>query len=122
MKKIIISEETEKKLFNVILNENAFFEGDFNLLFKKEFDRLFKRGVKDTKDPNGVQKGVVIMVDSFGQPLSYYDKQSLFDFAEEHWKNYWSNNKKERRERISEIIDAWYESRISDNGSIIKKI
>lgn len=122
MKKIIISEETEKKLFNVILNESAFFEGDFNLLFKKEFDRLFRRGVKDTKDPNSVQKGVVIMVDSFGQPLSYYDKQSLFDFAEEHWKDYWSNDKKERRERISELIDAWYERRISDNGSIIKKL
>lgn len=116
MKKIIISKNKEKVLFEHIINEDAQFMGNKEDLVKSFLNNYFKQGDVEHENGFGVftndsKDKVVVKLDSLKQPtdktLSYED---LHDLLVYRFKNILTD-KEERDKFLWDVLDSWYNNK-----------
>lgn len=119
MKKIILSENKEQKLFQNLLNEKASL--DKVSIITNFLDRNFKRADTTEMDENGMvnSKPIVVWIDKHQNPVKMMTDVQLFYLLQEKYKNIIAD-KKERDTFLKKLIKAWYNKKISKYGSIIE--
>ena len=131
MKKIIINENKRDLLFSVILNESLT-DGDKSdkvLQIKDFLDSNFSKANSDTEsfDENGNRKvkSFAALLDSSKNVLKLMTDKQLFDLLQEKFKKILPNsNSSERNERdnfLKKVLIAWYNDRITKEGSILEQ-
>lgn len=131
MKKIIINENKRDLLFSVILNESLT-DGDKSdkvLQIKDFLDSNFSKANSDTKsfDENGNRKvkSFATLLDSSKNVLKLMTDKQLFDLLQEKFKKILPNsNSSERNVRdnfLKKVLIAWYNDRITKEGSILEQ-
>lgn len=129
MKKIIINENKRDLLFSVILNESLT-DGDKSdkvLQIKDFLDSNFSKANSDTEsfDENGNRKvkSFAALLDSSKNVLKLMTDKQLFDLLQEKFKKILPNsNSSERNVRdnfLKKVLIAWYNDRITKEGSIL---
>lgn len=129
MKKIIINENKRDFLFSVILNESLT-DGDKSdkvLQIKDFLDSNFSKANSDTEsfDENGNRKvkSFAALLDSSKNVLKLMTDKQLFDLLQEKFKKILPNsNSSERNVRdnfLKKVLIAWYNDRITKEGSIL---
>nr|DAX62873.1 MAG TPA: hypothetical protein [Caudoviricetes sp.] len=131
MKKIIINENKRDLLFSVILNESLT-DGDKSdkvLQIKDFLDSNFSKANSDTEsfDENGNRKvkSFAALLDSSKNVLKLMTDKQLFDLLQEKFKKILPNsNSSERNVRdnfLKKILIAWYNDKITKEGSILEQ-
>lgn len=131
MKKIIINENKRDFLFSVILNESLT-DGDKSdkvLQIKDFLDSNFSKANSDTEsfDENGNRKvkSFAALLDSSKNVLKLMTDKQLFDLLQEKFKKILPNsNSSERNVRdnfLKKVLIAWYNDRITKEGSILEQ-
>ena len=127
MKQIIISEDKEKKLIKTILKEESNGWADKVSIVTDFLDKNFVKAVNSEIGEDGLpkNKGMVIMVDSYKQPLQYLSDTDLFYMVQDKFKNILpadddSENPTHfnRDKFLKQIIIDWYHNKISQYGSL----
>ena len=131
MKKIIINENKRDLLFSVMLNESLT-DGDKSdkvLQIKDFLDSNFSKANSDTEsfDENGNRKvkSFAALLDSSKNVLKLMTDKQLFDLLQEKFKKILPNsNSSERNVRdnfLKKVLIAWYNDRITKEGSILEQ-
>lgn len=127
MKQIIISEDKEKKLIKTILKEESSGWGDKVSIVTDFLNKNFVKAVNSEIGEDGLpkNKGLVIMVDSYKQPLQYLSDTDLFYMVQDKFKNILpadDDSEKpthlNRDKFLKQIIIDWYHNKISQYGSL----
>lgn len=127
MKQIIISEDKEKKLIKTILKEESSGWGDKVSIVTDFLNKNFVKAVNSEIGEDGLpkNKGLVIMVDSYKQPLQYLSDTDLFYMVQDKFKNILpadDDSEKpthlNRDKFLKQIIIDWYHNKISQYGNL----
>lgn len=122
MKKIILDERQEKNLFETILQESIYGLSDKVNIIKKYLDNNFIKADYDSMDDNGDMKSnsLVIMKDTKQQPTQHrMTLEQLFEKLKYKYQNI-ITNKEERDKFLWQLVNDWYNNRISKNGNLTK--
>ena len=122
MKKIILDERQEKNLFETILQESIYGLSDKVNIIKKYLDNNFIKADYDSMDDNGDLKSnsFVIMKDTKQQPTQHrMTLEQLFEKLKYKYQNI-ITNKEERDKFLWQLVNDWYNNRISKNGNLTK--
>lgn len=122
MKKIILDERQEKNLFETILQESIYGLSDKVNIIKKYLDNNFIKADYDSMDVNGDMKSnsLVIMKDTKQQPTQHrMTLEQLFEKLKYKYQNI-ITNKEERDKFLWQLVNDWYNNRISKNGNLTK--
>lgn len=122
MKKIILDERQEKTLFETILQESIYGLSDKVNIIKKYLDNNFIKADYDSMDDNGDMKtnSLVIMKDTKQQPTQHrMTLEQLFEKLKYKYQNI-ITNKEERDKFLWQLVNDWYNNRISKNGNLTK--
>ena len=109
MKKIIISESMEQKLFQYLINE-AIAEGEKRLEVVKYLDDNFKRADKTILNKDGEQESsklVVWLDNTTKQPFKTLTLENLYFMVQKKFQNIFGD-KKQRNQFIWDTVNAWY--------------
>lgn len=130
MKKIIISEDKADIILSAILNESLLSgdESDRVLEIKKYLDDNFSKATSDNGifDANGdrQKKSYVALLDNNKNVIRLMTDRQVFDLLQEKFKTILPNSTKdEKNERdsfLKKVLVAWYNNKITQNGSIIE--
>lgn len=129
MKKIIISENKQDLLMSLILNESLtdLDQSDNVLKIKKYLDANFTKATNDvgTFDNNGdrTTQSYVALLDSNKNVLRLMTDRQIFDLLQEKFKTIMPNStekeKKKRDEFLKKVLVAWYNNKITKEGSLL---
>lgn len=129
MKKIIISENKQDLLMSLILNESLtdLDQSDNVLKIKKYLDANFTKATNDvgTFDNNGdrTTQSYAALLDSNKNVLRLMTDRQIFDLLQEKFKTIMPNSteeeKKKRDEFLKKVLVAWYNNKITKEGSLL---
>lgn len=129
MKKIIISEDKQDLLMSLILNESLtdLDQSDNVLKIKKYLDANFTKATNDvgTFDNNGdrTTQSYAALLDSNKNVLRLMTDRQIFDLLQEKFKTIMPNStkeeKKKRDEFLKKVLVAWYNNKITKEGSLL---
>lgn len=121
MKTIIINENTERKLFEMLINEGLGYSNKVNII-KNYLDKNFiKADVEQLNDKGDMEiQNIVIMLDSKREPTEhrltleqlYYKLQYKFQKI--------ISNKNERNQFIWNVINDWFNNKITKYNNLSK--
>ena len=91
------------------------------LLIKKYLDNGFKRGTLSGLGNDGYPKDVkiVAMLSSYGTPLKNMTASQLFYLLQDRFSGIYPD-KKQRDEFLWDVMNDWYDEKISKNGLLSK--
>lgn len=133
MKKLLISEEQEKKLIELLsesdetvqqmpidkkMNKPYCIDPDKVLVVKRHLDKRFKP-CKYTKLVGGRPKTIKIgcMVDDDGNGLKYMYKEDMIDYLIDYFQKMFLDQT-EREMFLSKVLDAWFNNKIGVHGTL----
>lgn len=129
MKKIIISEDKQDLLMSLILNESLtdLDQSDNVLKIKKYLDANFTKATNDvgTFNDNGdrTTQSYAALLDSNKNVLRLMTDRQIFDLLQEKFKTIMPNSteeeKKKRDEFLKKVLVAWYNNKITKEGSLL---
>lgn len=111
MKTIILSENGYKKINNTIIEESY---SDKIELVKKYLDNNFMRA---TFEKDGENVGIFVKLSNHLPTEKSYWKQDVLDILDKEFNNT-ITDKKERDGFLSQLLDDWYNNKISKYGSL----
>lgn len=111
MKKINLSESGFKKINEIILQESY---SDKVELVKKYLDNNFMRA---TFEKDGENVGIFVKLSNHLPTEKSYWKQDVLDILDKEFNNI-INDKKERGGFLNQLLDDWYNNKISKYGSL----
>lgn len=121
MKTIIINENTERKLFEMLINEGLGYSNKVNII-KNYLDKNFiKADIEQLNDKGDMEiQNIVIMLDSKREPTEhrltleqlYYKLQYKFQKI--------ISNKNERNQFIWNVINDWFNNKITKYNNLSK--
>lgn len=111
MKTIILSENGFNKINNAIIEESYC---DKVVLIKKYLDNNFMRA---TFEKDGENVGIFIKIINHLPTKKSYWKQDVLDILDKEFNNT-VTDKKERDGFLSQLLDDWYNNKISKYGSL----
>ena len=111
MKKIILSENGYKTINKAILQESY---GDKVELVKKYLNSNFMRA---TFEKDGENVGIFVKLSNGLPTEKSYWKQDVLDILDKEFNNL-VTDKKERDGFLSQLLDDWYNNKISKYGSL----
>lgn len=111
MKKIILSEDKLKEVKKLMIHETY---GDKVELIKKYLDNNFMRAAIE-KDGNNV--GIFVKLNNNLPTEKSYWKQDVLDILDKEFNNT-ITDKKERDGFLNQLLDDWYNKKISKFGSL----
>jgi hypothetical protein len=121
MKTIIINEKTEKKLFEMLMNEGFGYSSKVAII-KKYLDTHFVKADIEQLNKEGdmEKKPLVIMLDSKMQPTeNRLTLEQLYYKIQYKYQNIISN-KEERNKFIWNTINDWFYNKITKNNNLSK--
>lgn len=110
MKKIIISEDAEKRLFQKLIKEELTYMGDKEDIVMKWLDNHFKAMENETSDDMGLPKveKIVSILDSKKQiTKKLISLEKAYFMLQANFKNI-LQDKKERDEFLWKTLNKWY--------------
>ena len=111
MKTIILSENGFNKINNAIIEESYIYKVE---LVKKYLDNNFMRA---TFEKDGENVGIFVkLINHLPTDKSYW-KQDVLDILDKEFNNI-VTDKKERGGFLSQLLDDWYNNKISKYGSL----
>ena len=111
MKTIILSENGFNKINNAIIEESY---SDKVELSKKYLDNNFMRA---TFEKDGENVGIFVKIINHIPTEKSYWKQDVLDILDKEFNNI-VTDKKERDGFLSQLLDDWYNNKISKYGSL----
>ena len=130
MKKIIINESKRDVLLSAILNESLLGgdQSDKVLLVKDFLDKNFSKASSNNGlfDENGNRKtdSFVALLDNSKNVLKLLTDRQTFDILQEKFKtilpNQTDDDKKQRDKFLKKVLIAWYNDKITKQGSIME--
>ena len=111
MKTIILSENGFNKINNAIIEESYIYKVE---LVKKYLDNNFMRA---TFDKDGENVGIFVKLINHLPTEKSYWKQDVLDILDKEFNNI-VTDKKERGGFLSQLLDDWYNNKISKYGSL----
>ena len=111
MKTIILSEDGFNKINNAIIEESY---SDKVELIRKYLDNNFMRA---TFEKDGENVGIFVKLSNHLPTEKSYWKQDVLDILDKEFNNT-VTDKKERDGFLSQLLDDWYNNRISKFGSL----
>ena len=111
MKTIILSEDGFNKINNAIIEESY---SDKVELIRKYLDNNFMRA---TFEKDGENVGIFIILSNHLPTEKSYWKQDVLDILDKEFNNT-VTDKKERDGFLSQLLDDWYNNKISKYGSL----
>lgn len=111
MKKINLSENGFKKINEIILQESYSYKVE---LVKKYLDNNFMRA---TFEKDGENVGIFVKLSNHLPTEKSYWKQDVLDILDKEFNNI-INDKKERGGFLNQLLDDWYNNKISKYGSL----
>lgn len=111
MKKIIISEKQEKKLYNSLLNEETTYLGDKEELVIKWLNDHFKAMENETSDEMGLPKidKIVSILDTKKQlTKKFIPIERVYYILQTQFKNI-LQDKKDRNQFLWDTLKKWYD-------------
>lgn len=142
MRKIIITEEQEKKLINILkeqevqqmpvdkkMNKPYCVDPNKVLVVKKFLDNNFqKKGNIEKIGANGLKETIPIasIMASTGEPLKNFYKEDVLDMLIEKFKNMFLDHD-ERECFLKQVMEDWFNNKIGVHGNlsvnyIVKKL
>lgn len=120
MKKIIINEDIERKLFQKLINEKTTEISKVSVV-KDFLDKNFKRADTTEMNQEGMveSKPIVVWIDKHENPIKAMTDVQLFYLLQEKFKKLFAD-KNERDTFLKDMIKSWYHRKISKYGSILK--
>ena len=121
MKTIIINENTERRLFELLMNESMGYSSKVNAI-KKYLDKHFvKADIEQLNKEGDMEKQpIVIMLDSKMQPTeNRLTLEQLYYKLQYKYQNIISN-KEERNKFIWNTINDWFYNKITKYGNLSK--
>lgn len=129
MRKIIISEDKQDLLMSLILNESLtdLDQSDNVLKIKKYLDANFTKATNDVGTFNDkgdrTTQSYAALLDSNKNVLRLMTDRQIFDLLQEKFKTIMPNStekeKKKRDEFLKKVLVAWYNNKITKEGSIL---
>ena len=121
MKKIIINESTEKKLFESLINESLGYSNKVTIIKNYLDNNFIKADIEQLNKEGDLEKTkLVIMLDSQKQPTEHrLTLEQLYYKLQYKFKNILSD-KKERNIFIWNTINDWYNNKISKYNNLSK--
>lgn len=111
MKTIILSENGFNKINNAIIEESYIYKVE---LVKKYLDNNFMRA---TFEKDGENVGIFVKIINHLPTEKSYWKQDVLDILDKEFNNI-VTDKKERDGFLSQLLDDWYNNKISKYGSL----
>ena len=111
MKTIILSENGFNKINNAIIEESYNYKVE---LVKKYLDNNFMRA---TFEKDGENVGIFVKLINHLPTEKSYWKQDVLDILDKEFNNI-VTDKKERGGFLSQLLDDWYNNKISKYGSL----
>ena len=111
MKTVILSEQGYNNISNAIIEESY---SDKVALVKKYLDDNFMRA---TFEKDGEQVGIFVKLNNRMPTDKSYWKQDVLDILERDFNNI-INDKTERDGFLSQLLDDWYNNKITKYGSL----
>ena len=111
MKTIILSENGFNKINNAIIEESYIYKVE---LVKKYLDNNFMRA---TFEKDGENVGIFVKLINHLPTEESYWKQDVLDILDKEFNNI-VTDKKERGGFLSQLLDDWYNNKISKYGSL----
>ena len=111
MKTIILSENGFNKINDTIIKESY---GDKVELIRKYLDNNFMRA---TFEKDGENVGIFVKLSNHLPTEKSYWKQDVLDILDKEFNNT-ITDKKERDGFLSQLLDDWYNNKISKYGSL----
>lgn len=111
MKTIILSENGFNKINNAIIEESYIYKVE---LVKKYLDNNFMRA---TFEKDGENVGIFVKLINHLPTEKSYWKQDVLDILDKEFNNI-VTDKKERGGFLSQLLDDWYNNKISKYGSL----
>lgn len=111
MKTIILSENGFNKINNAIIEESYIYKVE---LIKKYLDNNFMRA---TFEKDGENVGIFVKIINHLPTEKSYWKQDVLDILDKEFNNI-VTDKKERDGFLSQLLDDWYNNKISKYGSL----
>ena len=111
MKTIILSENGFNKINNAIIEESYIYKVE---LVKKYLDNNFMRA---TFEKDGENVGIFVKLINHLPTEKSYWKQDVLDILDKEFNNI-VTDKKERGGFLSQLLDEWYNNKISQYGSL----
>lgn len=121
MKKIIINENTEKKIFELLINESFGYSNKVRII-KDYLDKHYiKADIEKLDDKGDMSKQpIVIMLDSKMQPTeNSLNLEQLYYKVQYKYQNILPN-KEERNKFIWNVINDWFYNKITKNNNLSK--
>lgn len=121
MKTIIINENTERKLFEMLINEGLGYSNKVNIIKNYLDNNFIKADIEQLNDKGDMEKqNIVIMLDSKREPTEhrltleqlYYKLQYKFQKI--------ISNKNERNQFIWNVINDWFNNKITKYNNLSK--
>lgn len=121
MKTIIINEKTEKKLFEMLMNEGFGYSGKVAIIKKYLDTHFIKADIEQLNNEGDMEKQpIVIMLDSKMQPTEHrMTLEQLYYKIQYKYQNIISN-KEERNKFIWNTINDWFYNKITKNNNLSK--
>lgn len=123
MKKLIITEDQEKKLIGVLKTPNSVEKFTVNpdkvMIVKKFLDKNFKRGQLSKVGDNGLPEmlNIVAMIDANGDVLKNMYKHQVKELLIDHFSNMFLNHD-EREKFMKQVLEDWYNNKIGTFGTL----
>lgn len=111
MKTIILSENGFNKINNAIIEESYCYKVE---LIKKYLDNNFMRA---TFEKDGENVGIFVKISNHLPTEKSYWRQDVLDILDKEFNNI-VTDKKERDGFLSQLLDDWYNNKISKYGSL----
>ena len=121
MKTIKINENTEKKLFELLINESLGYSNKVSIIKNYLDNNYIKADIESLNDNGDLEKeNVVIMLDSKKEPTEYRLTLEQLYYKLQYKFQKIISNKEERNQFIWDVINDWFNNKITKYNNLSK--